>query len=165
MDEKALISDAAAVLGGGEQILAAGIFGLRDDYAKLAVAGLATGAAADAVGATGALEQGAMAGVTIHETRRLNAESKGLTTRMLVAVTPHAIHILDRTDLGATTRELLRFDRAATTVRVTKFGLSRHLDLTDESAGTSVGLTGSAAPFSPEAAGDKLVLRLLSAPG
>ena len=83
---------------------------------------------------------------------------------MLVAVTASAIHVLDRTELGTTTRELMRFDRATTAVQVTKFGLSRHLNLADGSAGTSVGLTGSAAFFSPEAAGDKLVLHLLSAP-
>lgn len=165
MDEQALINDAAAAIGGDQEILAAGIFGLRDDYAKIAVAGLATGAAADALGATSPLAQGAVAGATVHETRRLNAESKGVTTRMLVAVTAAAIHVLDRTELGATTRELLRFDRATTAVQVTRFGLSRHLDLADEGAGTSIGLTGSAAPFSPEAAGDKLVLHLLSAPG
>ena len=163
MDEKTLIDEAAAVIGGGEEILAAGIFGLQDDYVKLAVAGVATGTAADALDVTGPLAQGAVAGATIHETRRLNAESKGLTTRMLVAVTASAIHILDRSDLGTTSRELMRFARAMTAVQVTKFGLSRHLNLADESAGTSIGLTGAAVFYVPEAAGDKLVLQVLSA--
>jgi hypothetical protein len=162
VDEQALISDAARVIGGDEQILAAGIFGLQDDYAKLAVAGVATGSAAAALD-VGPVGGGAVAGVTIHETRRLNAEGKGLTTRMLVAVTAGSIHILDRTDLGETTRELMRFARASTAVQVTKFGLSRHLNLADESAGASIGLTGSAAFYVPETAGDKLVLHLLSA--
>jgi hypothetical protein len=163
VDEKTLIDEARTVIGGDDEILAAGIFGLQDDYAKLAVAGVATGTTAAALDLSGPLAQGAVAGVTIHETRRLNAESKGLTTRMLVAVTANAIHILDRTELGATTREFLRFDRATTAVHVTKFGLSRHLNLADESAGASIGLTGSAAVFVPEAAGDKLVLHALSA--
>jgi hypothetical protein len=165
VDEETLISDAGKIIGTGEKILAAGIFGLQDDYAKIAVAGVATGTAAAALGATSPLAQGAVAGATVHETRRLNAESKGLTTRMLVAVTAQAVHILDRTELGTTTRELMRFDRATTAVQVTKFGLSRHLNLADEGAGTSLGLTGSAALFSPEAAGDKLVLHVLSTPG
>jgi hypothetical protein len=164
MDEKTLIDEASKILGDSEEILAAGIFGLQDDYAKIAVAGVATGAAAGALGATSPLAQGAVAGATVHETRRLNAESKGLTTRMLVAVTASAIHILDRSELGTTSRELLRFARATTAVQVTKLGLSRHLNLADESAGTSIGLTGSAAIFSPEAAGDKLVLHVLAAP-
>jgi len=163
VDEKTLIDEATKVIGSQEAILAAGIFGLQDDYVKLAVAGVATGTAAAALDVSSPLGQGAVAGATIHETRRLNAESKGLTTRMLVAVTANAIHILDRTELGTTTRELMRFDRATTAVQVTKFGLSRHLNLADESAGQSVGLTGSAAAFSPEAAGDKLVLHVLSA--
>jgi hypothetical protein len=164
VDERTLIDEAVEVIGGGEEILAAGIFGLQDDYVKIAVSGVATGATAAALDVSNPLAQGAVAGVTLHETRRLNAEGKGLTVRMLVAVTANAIHILDRTELGATTRELLRFDRATTAVQVTKFGLSRHLNLADGSAGTSIGLTGSAAVFSPEAAGDKLVLHALSAP-
>jgi hypothetical protein len=130
---------------------------------KLAVAGVATGTAAAALDVTGPLAQGVVAGATVHETRRLNAESEGVTTRMLVAVTASAIHILDRNELGTTSRELLRFARATTAVQVTRFGLSRHLNLADETAGTSIGLTGSAAIFSPEAAGDKLVLHVLSA--
>ncbi len=165
MDEQALMNEAGKVIGTGEEILAAGVFGLQDDYAKIAVAGVATGTAAAALDVTSPLAQGAVAGTTVHETRRLNAEGKGLTTRMLVAVTSQAVHILDRTELGTTTRELMRFNRATTAVQVTKFGLSRHLNLADEGAGTSVGLTGSAAFFSPEAAGDKLVLHVLSTPG
>ena len=164
MNEKALIDEALKVIGDKEEILAAGIFGLQDDYAKIAVAGVATGAAAAALDVSDPLAQGAVAGATVHEARRLNAEGQGLTTRMLVAVTASAIHVLDRTELGTTTRELMRFDRATKAVYVTKFGLSRHLNLADESAGMSIGLTGSAAFFSPEAAGDKLVLHVLSAP-
>jgi hypothetical protein len=165
MDEQTLIADAAEVIGRGEEILAAGIFGLQDDYAKLAVAGVATGAATAALDVTNPVAGGVAFGVATHETRRLNAEGAGLTVRMLVAVTANAIHILDRTELGASTRELLRFDRASTAVQVTKFGLSRHLNLADEQAGTSIGLVGSAAFYVPETAGDKLVLHLLSAQG
>lgn len=163
MEEQALVDDAVKVIGSAEKVLAAGIFGLQDDYAKLAVAGVATGATAAALDVGDPLANAAAFGVATHETRRLNAESQGLTTRMLVAVTAGTIHILDRTDLGQTTRELLRFERATTAVQVTKFGLSRHINLADESAGQSIGLTGSAAFFSPEAAGDRLVLHLLSA--
>lgn len=116
MNEKALIDEALKVIGDKEEILAAGIFGLQDDYAKIAVAGVATGAAAAALDVSDPLAQGAVAGATVHEARRLNAEGQGLTTRMLVAVTASAIHVLDRTELGTTTRELMRFDRATTAV-------------------------------------------------
>jgi hypothetical protein len=164
VDEQALIADARSVIGDGEEVLAAGIFGLQDDYAKLAVAGVATGAATTALHVTDPVAGGVAFGVATHETRRLNAEGLGLTVRMLVAVTADTIHILDRTELGATTRELMRFDRATTAVQVTKFGLSRQVNLADAGAGTSIGLTGSAAFYVPETGGDKLVLHLLSAP-
>jgi hypothetical protein len=164
VDEQALIADARNVIGDGEEILAAGIFGLQDDYAKLAVAGVATGAATTALDVTNPLAGGVAFGVATHETRRLNAENMGLTVRMLVAVTPATIHVLDRTELGKTTRELMRFDRASTAVQVTKFGASRNLNLADASAGTSIGLVGAAVFYVPESAGDKLVLHLLSPP-
>lgn len=164
VQEQALIEDAVKVIGPGEEVLAAAIFGLQDDYVKLAVGGVAGGAASAALHVTDPVAHGVVAAATIHETRRLNAESKGLTTRMLVAVTARTIYVLDRTELGATTRELMRFDRATTAVQVTKFGLSRQLNLADDGAGTSLGLTGSTAFYVPEAAGDKLVLHLLSAP-
>jgi hypothetical protein len=163
MDEQELKQEAAQIIGTGEEILAAGIFGLQDDYAKIAIAGVATGTAAAALD-VGPLAEGAVAGATIHAARSVAAADKGVTVRMLVAVTPTVIHVLDRTELGTTTRELMRFDRATTAVQVTKFGLSRHLNLADDAADQRLGLTGSAAFFSPEAAGDKLVLHLLAEP-
>jgi len=164
MDEQELQREAAAIIGTGEEILAAAIFGLQDDYAKIFIAGAATGTAAMVAGLEGPLAAGAIGGVTIHAERAQNAASEGVTVRMLVAVTPTTIHLLDRTGLGETTRELMRFDRATTTVQVTKFGLSRTITLADDAAGKRIGLTGSTAFFSPEAPGDKLVLHLLSAP-
>ena len=79
---------------------------------------------------------------------------------MLVAVTPTTIHVLDRSTTGSTGKELRSFNRATTAVQITKFGLSRHLNLAD--GDDHIGLSGSTAPFSPEAGGDKLVLNLLS---
>jgi hypothetical protein len=164
MDEQELQREAAQIIGTDEEILAAAIFGLQDDYAKIFVAGAATGTAAMVAGLEGPLAAGAIGGVTIHAERAQNAASEGVTVRMLVAVTPTAIHLLDRTGLGETTRELMRFDRATTAVQVTKFGLSRTITLADEAAGKRIGLTGSTAFYVPEAAGDKLVLHLLSEP-
>ena len=164
MDEQELKQEAAQIIGTGEEILAAGIFGLQDDYAKIAVAGVATGGAAAALDIDGPMAQGAMAAGTIHEARRASAEKSGVTVRMLVAITPTTIHVLDRTELGKTTRELMCFDRATTAVQITKFGLSRHLNLADDALDRRIGLTGSTAFFSPEAKGDKLVLHLLAEP-
>ena len=50
MKEEELISEAQQVLGETENILAAGIFGLQDDYGKIAVAGVATGTVAGMAG-------------------------------------------------------------------------------------------------------------------
>ena len=164
MQEDELIKDAAEVIGGDEEILAAAIFGLQDDYGKIFVAGVATAATTDALGVDGSMAHAAAAGATVHEARRLNAEDKGVTVRMLVAVTPSSIHVLDRTELGKTSRELMKFERKTTTVQITKFGLSRKLNLADEADDKRIDLTGSTAVFSPEAAGDKLVLHLLAEP-
>ena len=164
MDEQELKQEAAQIIGTGEEILVAGIFGLQDDYAKIAIAGVVSGAAAAALDVGGPLAHGALAGATLHAERSVAAADKGVTVRMLVAVTPTTIHVLDRTELGKTTRELMRFDRATTTVQVTRFGLSRQLNLADDAADQRLGLTGSTAFFSPEAAGDKLILHLLAEP-
>ena len=160
MKEDELISEAQQVLGEDEKILAAGIFGLQDDYGKIAIAGVATGTVAGLAGLDSPLEQGVAAGAAIHATREHEASEEGVTVRMLVAVTPTTIHVLDRSATGSTSRELRSFDRQTTAVQITKFGLSRHLNLAD--GDKHIGLTGSTAPFSPEASGDKLVLNLLS---
>lgn len=92
----------------------------------------------------------------------MHAKEEGVTVRMLVAVTPTKIHVLDRSMTGSTQRELMSYDRADTSVQITKFGLSRHLNLAEGER--RLGLTGSVAAFSREAGGDKLVLQLLSEP-
>lgn len=162
MNEDELKAEATQVVGQGEEILAAGVFGLQDDYAKIAVAGVATGTVASAVPGDSALTQGVAAVAAIEGARRVHAVEEGVTVRMLVAVTPTKIHVLDRSMTGKTDRELMTFDRSATAVQITKFGLSRHLNLSE--GDRRLGLTGSTAPFSPEAAGDKLVLHLLAGP-
>ncbi len=101
------------------------------------------------------------AGITVHATRDAVAKSKGLTVRMLVAVTKQRIHVMDYSDTGHPSVEFMSFDRATSVVQITKFGLSRHLNLADPKTTQQIGLTGSTAFYSQEAAGDKLVLHLL----
>jgi hypothetical protein len=50
MDEQELQCEVAQIIGTGEEILTAAIFGLQDDYAKILVAGVATGTAAAVAG-------------------------------------------------------------------------------------------------------------------
>ena len=155
-----LISKATAILGREEQVLAAGIFGLKDNYAAVGT-GTATGALiGDAILDTpvaGAV--GAAAGM--HAAPSAVAASKGLSVRMLVAITAEQIRVLDWVTGSGPTKELLSFDRSTTDVKVTKFGLSRHVVLHDSATGQSLALSGSTAPFMSESKGDKAVLRLL----
>lgn len=144
-----------------EEVLGAGVFGLQDDYAAIAVAGAATGLAVEAASSDDPVADALAAGVTVHATRDAVAKAKGLAVRLLVAVTPQRIHILDCPESGHPSVEYMAFDRENAVVQVTKFGMSRHLNLSDPTTGEQIGLTGSTAFFSQVAAGDKLVLHLL----
>ena len=99
----------------------------------------------------------------MHATRSAIAASEGLTVRMLVAVTPERIRVLDWQTGSGPTRELLCFDRSSTDVKITKFGLSRHVELHDAASGRSLVLTGSTAPFASESKGDRAVMKELAA--
>ncbi len=98
----------------------------------------------------------------MHVARELNAENHGVTVRMLLAVTPTQLHILDWQTGSGPTRLLRTFPRATTSVEVKKFGLSRRLHLTDRNSGESLALTGSASALNAEAKGDKAVLKALA---
>jgi hypothetical protein len=160
-DEHRAIEAAERYLGPEAGVRAAGVFGLQDDYAAIAVAGAATGLALGAAGADDPVTAGLTAGVTVHATRDAVAKDKGLTVRMLVAVTDDAIHILDYPDSDTPTCEFMRFDRATCTVQITKFGASRHLNLADHDGEQQIGLTGSTSFLSSVSGGDKAVLGLL----
>jgi hypothetical protein len=90
------------------------------------------------------------------------AETKGVTVRMLVAVSEESIHLFA---LGATgsdpKHELMRFARSTTTCEESNFGASRHLKLRDSASGQEIGLTGTTGFLSSYAEGDKAVLGAL----
>lgn len=158
-----LVSKATAILGRDQQVLAAGIFGLKDNYAAVGM-GTATGAVVGDAVLDSPLAGAVGGAAAMHATRSAVAASKGLTVRMLVAVTAEHIRVLDWVTGSGPTKELLSFDRSTTDVKITKFGLSRHVVLHDSATGQSVALSGSTAPFASESKGDKAVLRLLEAP-
>jgi len=155
------LAAAESFLGTEETVRAAGIFGLQDDYAAIAVAGAATGLALGAVGSDNPILAGATAGLTVHATRDAMAKRQGLTTRMLVAVTDRSIYVLDYPDSGIPTQEFFCFDRVHCTVQITKFGASRHLNLAEPATGEHIGLTGSTGFLSSVSKGDKAVLEIL----
>ena len=156
--ESELIEKAQTALGSDHTVIAAGVFGLQDNYKAIFVGGLASSAVADALPGD-AMTDGATAAAGVHVTRQVMAENQGVTVRMLVAVTDESIHLFA---LGATgfepKHELLAFNRATTTCEEKKFGASRKLKLTDSASGQEIGLVGSAAFFSPYTEGDKAVL-------
>ncbi len=162
-DEADLIAKAQGVLGADEPVLAAGIFGLEDDYVEAGAAMVAGGAVGSVVDDSTASALGAVA--ALHMSRDVRAAEQGVTVRMLLAVTATRIHVLDWKTGSGPTGELRSFDRATTAVQISKFGLSRHLALHDTSTGHDLTLTGSTAFYVNEAKGDKLVLHLLSEPG
>jgi hypothetical protein len=145
-----LISKATTILGTEPRVLAVGMgtaagAGLGDAILGNPLAGAVGGAAA------------------MHATRSSLAASQEVTVRMLVAVTSERIGVLDWVTGSGPTEELLSFDRSSTDVKISKFGLSRHVELRDSATGQTLALSGSTAPFVSESKGDKAVLKALSA--
>jgi hypothetical protein len=160
-DPNGLISKASVIVGNEQQVIAAGIFGLKDDYVAVGL-GTVAGASVSDVLLDSSLA-GAVGGAAgMHATRGALAASQGLTVRMLVAVTPERIWVLDWETGSGPTKELVSFNRSSTEVKISKFGLSRHLELHDPDSGRSLALSGSTAPFASESKGDKAVLKELS---
>lgn len=147
-----------------EQVPVVGILGLQDAYLGIFAGGVATGSVADSLGGD-AMTEGVLGAAGIHAAREVNARAQGVTVRMVVAVSDRAIHLLSLPATGTRPgTELLRFDRATTTVQVKRFGLSRKVVLHDTGNGQKIGLTGSVAFFSSYAAGTRAVLAALTTP-
>ncbi len=156
-----LIVKAGAVLGSKVKVLAAGIFGLKDNYVAVGL-GTAAGAGVGEAVLDNPLATGVAGATAMHATRSAIAASHGLTVRMLVAITDERIQVMDWATGSGPTKELLAFDRSSTDVKITKFGLSRHVELRDSATGQTLALSGTTAPFASESKGDKAVLKALS---
>lgn len=159
--ESELIEKAQTALGQDHHVVAAGVFGLQDSYAAIALGGLASSAVADELPG-GAATDAVAAAAGVHVTRQVMAERQGVTVRMLVAVTEESIHLFALGETGSEPKhELMCFNRATTTCEESKFGASRHLTLSDAANGQEIGLTGSTGFLSSYAEGDKAVLSAL----
>ncbi len=159
-DETTLVAEARSVLGEGEQVLAAGIFGLGELRHARRTGGLIGGligalAPGDLDVIAGSLVGGVVA-------RHEAAAKAGASVQLLVAVTPDTIHVLNRDASGTLAAEYASFPRATTTVDVTPVGLSRRLTLTETEAGATLELHGTVGGLSALAAGDKLVMDLIA---
>ncbi len=154
--EDELISEAEGILGDGESVLAAGYFGLRDLVAAQ-IAGGTAGGVAGSLAADGPVAAGLGAGLGGAAAVKAYAESQGVTVKMVVAVTAEAIHVLNRDTDGRLADRVVTFDRHDAHVVVSRRGLSRIVDISDDS-GARIVLEGSASPISQLAKGDKAVL-------
>lgn len=156
------IAEAQELLGSGERVEAAGIFGLQDDYKAIALGGLATATVTPDGGGPAFAGIGTAANLEI--TRHREADAQGVTVRMLLAVTASQIHVFSMKEFGGGPQQLLMsFDRGRTQVEVKRFGLARRVKLTDPETGQHLGLTGNTARFTYGAKGDKAVLEALGA--
>lgn len=166
-DEQYLAQAAQDALG-GEEVLGAGIFELKDAYlygtmAGGAVGGALTGGLAHHHGAAGGAV--AMAGdyAAMKEGQKLVAQSAGMTFDLLVAVTASRIVVLDWE--GDTAGKVARsYERATTEVHAKKLGLGFNLDLIPNDDSPGIKLTGSISHGFKQSGPDKVVVHLLTEP-
>jgi hypothetical protein len=156
VSESEILEKVQAVIGTEETVQAAGAFELADDYKKIAAGGLATGLllpsnpATDGVAAAGVLEA----------ERYENAASQGVSQRMMVAVTDKSIYVYELPNMRGNDpgKQLFHFDRETAHVEVKKFGLARHVNISQGDGQDQLKLTGSSVVVNPDHNGDRAVL-------
>lgn len=146
----------------GQSVEAAGVFGMQDNQLLVGGAAIIGSDVAQDLGADTGVQAVAAAGA-VHAAREANAAAHGLSVAMLVVVCPDRIHLFEWDHQQGAGRGLAVFDRATTTITVTKFGASRRLTLRDNSSGVSCPLTGSVGVLSTYRKGAKAVLAALPA--
>jgi hypothetical protein len=158
--EDQLIQEAQAIVG-EEPVQAAGYFALQDLIAAQIAGGTAGAIGGSFLDQTAGSALGAAFGGL--SAKKAYAESKGVTIQLIVAVTDTHIHVLNRDTDGRLADHVASFERATCEVSVEKFGLSRHITLTDPASGASLKLVGGVSPIAVTAKGDKAVLSLIAA--
>jgi hypothetical protein len=162
MGHEDYVAEAQQLIGPGETVEAAGVFGLQDDYKEIALGGVAAAVATPADAGPALAGIGGAAAIDV--ARRENAAAQGVTVRMLLAVTESSVHVFSMPAMGGGPQKLLMsFDRGHTEVETKRFGLARRVKLTDPQTGQHLGLTGNTARFTYGAKGDKAVLEALGA--
>ena len=126
-----LIDQARSVTPAGEDVFAAGVFAIQDDFVATALGAIGGSAIADEL-IDNPLAEGAGAAAGIRAAREAHAAGAGVSLRMLVAVTDSHIRLFSLGAIGETPgEELMNFDRSTCSVDVSKFGASEHIDLRD----------------------------------
>lgn len=159
-NEAKLIESARDFLDGKgieQEVIAAGVFGLADDYKAIVAGSVVTSIVLPDTDSP--LLAGVEGAATVAGAREVSAKEQGLSVRILVAVTADSIFLLSVGKLGSDPqRKLLEFERTSTEVEVHRFGLSKRVRLAERGGPNHVRLTGTTARFSAESAGDKAVL-------
>lgn len=128
----------------------------------------------DAAGVFGVQDQPLAAGLLGHQ--RVAAATSALTSpdaeaaalrpwlaaAVLIAVSEHAIHVLDWDDRAGSTTELARFDRSSTGVAIDAYHDARRLTLTDLRTGYRLPLTATVSRLHPYSSGVRSVLARLA---
>jgi hypothetical protein len=124
-NETALIAEAAAVIGDGERILTAGVFGLWGRMME---------------------DPGPAPTTTDQPTERPvePPDPDDLTLRILVAVTATSIYLLRPSGDDRVER---RLDRASTDVRVQRWGFTKIVYLDDRTTGEHIEIHAGTAPY------------------
>ncbi len=155
-----LIDHARSVTPAGEDVLAAGVFAVQDDYVATALAAIGGSAVADEL-FDNAVTDGVGAAAGVRAAREAHAAGQGVSLRMLLAVTPTHIRLYR---LGATGEnpgeELMAFTRDSCEVDLSKFGASEHLDL--RQGDKEMKLTGGVGLLAAYKDGNKKVVAELS---
>lgn len=156
-----LIDEARRVTPAGEEVLAAGVFAIQDDFVATALGAIGGSAIADEL-IDNPLAEGAGAAAGIRAAREAHAAAEGVSLRMLVAVTDSHIRLFRLGATGETPgEELMHFDRSTCSVDVSKFGASEHIDL--RQGDKQMKLTGGIGLLSTYKDGNKKVVAELSA--
>lgn len=164
-DEAALVAEAGEVLArirpDDDEVLAVGVLGLQDLIWAQAVGGTAGAIGGDLLAGSAGAALGA--GFGGYAAKVAAAKAAGMTLQLMVAVTPRTIHVLNRDPDDDLEPLVVSFHRDSTEVRITKFGLSRLVELHDPDTGVRMVLHATAAPFLRQSKPDALVLHLLAA--
>lgn len=152
----------AAHLLPGEEIKAAGVFGLQDN-ALLTGGAVAGGALAADILTDSALAAGVAGAAAGHLAREANAKDAGVSVAMLVVVTADAVNVFDWDHREGASKPLARFPLATTTVTVTDFGAARRVSLRDNESGYTLPLTGGVGLLSTYHKWNKRVIAALPA--
>ncbi|MEV8267069.1 hypothetical protein [Microbacterium sp. NPDC076911] len=160
--ESEIVAEAHQILGDQEEILAAGHFGLANLIIAQIAGGTAGGIATESVTGSNSFSSALGVGLGGLAAVKASAEAQGVTMKMIVAITPEKIHLLNRDTGGRLRSEVATFRRDAVDIDIANIGLSRHVTLTDRPTGHVVELHGSVSWLSSQAKGDKIVLDLLA---